>query len=162
MILALFERLMIKPQIISYLFTALTLYIFLDYRHIKRENNRTIYWLPLIFMVWANMHMGVLSGIVLFTIFIISEIAAYIKPAFGNLTDNPITKNNLQRIIIIYLASIAVLLVNPHGIYTYTYVYSHLNMKMMEDVFEWRSPFNKIFEGTMYIYIYYTFIVGAH
>ncbi len=161
MILALFERLMIKPQIISYLFTALTLYIFLDYRHIKRENNRLIYWLPLIFLFWANMHMGVLSGIVLFTIFVISEIVQFAKPSSFNKTANLTTKKDLQRIIIVYLASIAVLLLNPHGIYTYMYVYSHLNMKMMEDVFEWRSPFNKLFSGTMYIYVYYTFIAGS-
>lgn len=165
LILALFERLLIKPQIISYLFTALTLYIFLDYRHIKRENNRIIYWLPPIFLFWANMHMGVLSGIVLFTIFVISEIAAYSKLTFLNPGAkeivNPSTKKDLQRIILVYTASIAVLLINPHGIYTYTYVYSHLNMKMMEDVFEWRSPFHKMFEGTMYIYIYYTYIAGA-
>lgn len=161
MILALFERFLIKPQIISYLFTALTLYIFLDYRYIKRKNNRLIYWLPIIFLLWANMHMGVLSGMVLFTFFIISEIAAFLKPTIFNTATSPITKKDLQRIIIIYLASIAVLLINPHGIYTYTYVYSHLNMKMMEDVFEWRSPFNKLFAGTMYIYIYYTYIAST-
>jgi len=34
-------------------------------------------------------------------------------------------------------------------------------MKMMEDVFEWRSPFDKMFEGTMYVYVYYIYLAAA-
>ena len=57
---ALFERFLIKPQIISYLFTTILLYIFLSYSLVKREGSRLVYFLPIIFLIWANMHMGVL------------------------------------------------------------------------------------------------------
>ncbi len=161
LVLALFERFMVKPQIISYLFTACIVYIFISYSFVKREGSRTIYLLPLIFLLWTNMHMGVLSGIVLFAIFVISEIAAFINPKFLYSTENTVSKNDLRNIIILFIISAAMLLVNPHGIHTYTYVYSHLNMKMMDDVYEWRSPFNSIFSGSMYIYVYYFFLLAA-
>ncbi len=158
---AMFERFMVKPQIVSYLFTVIILYIFIHYSFIKRQGSRLIYFLPLIFLVWANMHMGVLSGIVIFTLFLISETFLFFKPKFQIENNNPSSQKDLIRLLAVYAVSILSLLINPHGLVTYTYVYSHLQMKMMGDVFEWRSPFNKLFAGSMYIYAYYTFIIGA-
>ncbi|HMQ79035.1 MAG TPA: hypothetical protein PKE39_01865 [Ignavibacteria bacterium] len=158
---ALFERFLIKPQIISYLFTVILLYIFFSYSLVKREGSRLIYFLPIIFLIWANMHMGVLSGIVLFTFFLISETVGLLKPQYLLNKENPSSRNQFVKLLMLYAASLLVLLMNPQGMGTYTYVYSHLQMKMMEDVFEWRSPFDKIFAGTMYVYVYYIFIAAA-
>ena len=158
---ALFERFLIKPQIVSYLFTAILLYIFLSYSMLKREGSRLMYFLPIIFLIWANMHMGVLSGIVLFTIFVITEAVGLLKPQFLLNKENPSSRNQFVKLVMIYAASVLVLIMNPQGMGTYTYVYSHLQMKMMEDVFEWRSPFDKMFEGTMYVYVYYIYLAAA-
>lgn len=158
---ALFERFLIKPQIISYLFTTILLYIFLNYSLVKREGSRLMYFLPIIFLFWANMHMGVLSGIVLFTIFVITEAVGLLKPQFLLNKENPSSRNQFFKLVMIYAASVLVLIMNPQGMGTYTYVYSHLQMKMMEDVFEWRSPFDKMFEGTMYVYVYYIYLAAA-
>lgn len=158
---ALFERFLIKPQIISYLFTTILIYIFLSYSLVKREGSRLVYFLPVIFLIWANMHMGVLSGIVIFTIFVITEAVGLLKPQFLLNKENPSTRIQFFKLVMLYAASVLVLLMNPQGMGTYTYVYSHLQMKMMEDVFEWRSPFDKMFEGTMYVYVYYIYIVAA-
>lgn len=157
----LFERFLIKPQIISYLFTAILLYIFLSYSLVKREGSRLIYFLPIIFLIWANMHMGVLSGIVLFTIFMLTEAVGLIKPQFLLNKENPSSRSQFIKLVMLYAVSVLVLLMNPHGMSTYSYVYSHMQMKMMEDVFEWRSPFDKLFAGSMYVYVYYVFLAAA-
>jgi integral membrane sensor domain MASE1 len=158
---ALFERFLIKPQIISYLFTTILLYIFLSYSLVKREGSRLIYFLPVIFLIWANMHMGVLSGVVLFTIFVFTEALGLFKPQLLLNKENPSSRNQFIKLVMLYAASILVLLMNPQGMGTYTYVYSHLQMKMMEDVFEWRSPFDKMFAGSFYIYVYYIYLAAA-
>ncbi len=158
---AFFERFLIKPQIISYLFTTILLYILLSYSTVKREGSRLVYFLPLIFLIWANMHMGVLSGIVIFTIFVITEAVGLLKPQFLLNKENPSTRIQFFKLVMLYAASVLVLLMNPQGMGTYTYVYSHLQMKMMEDVFEWRSPFDKMFEGTIYVYVYYIYLIAA-
>ncbi len=153
-----FERFLIKPQIISYFFTSVLLYIFTCYSFCGRNKLKMMYAVPLIFLLWANMHMGVLLGIVLFTVFILSEYIQYKKPAFNTVPDNPVTAGSFKILILLYAASLLALLVNPHGYNTYLYVYSHMNMKMIDEVFEWYSPFNSYFSGTIFIYSYYIFI----
>ena len=162
LILGIFERLLAKPQISSYMFFAVILFIFLDYRQSARSSNRKIYFLPLIFLLWANMHMGVLAGIGIFSIFLFSEWMTYLKPRFFSFNnDNYVTKKDMAVLFAVFGVSLLALFLNPHGMNTFTYVYSHLQMRMMEDVFEWRSPFNKLFDGTMYRYIYFFFLAGA-
>lgn len=161
LVAGLFERLMIKPQIMSFLFNVLIIYIFISYAFLKREGNKLIYFLPFIFLLWANMHMGVLSGIILFAVFVLSEAAAYFNRKFLYSENNPADKRSLLKIIMMFVLSAVMLLANPHGLHTYTYVYSHLNMKMMEDVYEWYSPFNDFFSGTIFIYSFYFFITAA-
>jgi len=156
-----YERLLVKPQISSYLFFCMILYLLLDYRHSGR-NSRKIFFLPLIFLVWTNMHMGVIAGAVIFSIFAISELIIYLKPgSFSDKSNEPVSRKQMLILAAVFFSSLLMLLLNPQGLHTYAYVYNHLQMKMMEDVFEWRSPFDKIFEGTIYLYIYYVFIAGS-
>jgi hypothetical protein len=103
--------------------------------------------------------MGVLLGMVLFTVFLVSEFIQYKKPGYSNSNNVPVTSGSLKKLVIIYAASLLALLINPHGIKTYFYVYSHLQMKMISEVYEWYSPFNEYFKGTVYIYTYYIFIL---
>ncbi len=152
------DRLISKPQIISYLFYALLIYIIIDYKYFNRFSFKKIYFLPLIFLVWANMHMGVLVGVVILIMLMVTEGIDLIKSKQLKL-DSVLTSSNKDflKLTLICVVSILCLLLNPHGIKTFQYVGSHLNMKMMADVFEWRSPFDKIFTSTVYFYVYLIF-----
>lgn len=151
----LFERMLIKPQIISYLFSVLLLYLLISFQY-NNENKKLIYFIPVLFLLWANMHMGVLSGFVILTIYIITEIIRLKKnkSTIPAETRKPIIK----KLTLIYMLSAAALLVNPHGFNTYLYVYMHMQMKMLSEVFEWYSPFSSLFGGTIFIYVYYSFL----
>lgn len=155
------DRLIPKPQIISYLFFSVLIYILISFQSFNRNKIKILYFLPLIFLIWSNMHMGVLAGIGIFTVFVLSELIVYLKPNSFSKTLQSLHKNDLIKIVIIYGISLLVLLINPHGFKTYAYVYSHLNMKMLEDVFEWYSPFNKVFSGTIYQYLYFFFLISS-
>lgn len=153
------DRLISKPQIISYLFYALLIYIIIDYKYFNRFSFKKIYFLPMIFLIWTNMHMGVLVGVIILVMLLVTEGIDLIKSKQLKL-DSVLTSSNKDflKLTLICVVSILCLMLNPHSIKTFQYVGSHLNMKMMADVFEWRSPFDKIFTSTVYFYVYLIFL----
>src|SRR5690606_34234070 len=70
------DRLTPRPHIISYLFFALLVFIITDFKYI-RHNHKILYFLPLIFLIWANVHMGILAGMFFLGIYVISELIVY-------------------------------------------------------------------------------------
>src|SRR4030095_5256561 len=104
-----------KPHLISYLSIVLILTIILKYL-LHRDNYKILYFLPLIFLLWINFHMGVLSGLILLGIFVLSEIAELLlekKSRTG--------KKAILRLAVIFILSAAATLINPHGIKTYEF-----------------------------------------
>src|SRR3989344_2837811 len=68
------ERLELRPEIFSFLFTALTLYIlenFLNQTSHDRRKFETIFLLPLIQLIWINTHIYFFVGLMLQVIFIV-------------------------------------------------------------------------------------------
>ena len=54
---------------------ALTLWLLYQWREKKIK---TLWWLPLIFLLWANLHGGFTIGLVLLAIFFAVELAKYL------------------------------------------------------------------------------------
>src|SRR4030095_14870321 len=103
LIFGMMDRLIPKPQIMSYLFMSVLLYILVSYKTFNRHKTKLMYFLPLVFLVWCNMHMGVPAGIVLLTIFIISEILVYLKPEkFGE--EGLLAKKELIKFVVVYIS----------------------------------------------------------
>ncbi len=153
-------RLSVKPHLISYLCIVLLLTIIIKYRYIDRKNYKILYYIPLIFLVWINMHMGVLAGLFLLGLYFLSELAGTVfskrlKP--GTIT--PLTKNELIRLGIILFLSAAATLLNPHGIKTFEHAFNIVSMKQLETIYEWVSPFSKIYLLSFSNFIYYIFII---
>lgn len=153
------DRLTPRPHVMSMLFFAVLLYIFFDYRYFRRGTGKLIYFLPLAFLVWANMHMGILAGLFLFGIYILSEIMNY----FGknNQGVSPLSKKQLQMLIALFGLSILAALVNPNFFQTYVYAYDHTKMKLLETINEWRSPFDPVYGGGFVTNIYKFFLFGG-
>lgn len=156
------DRLSPRPHIMSFLFFALLLYIISEYRYFSRKNFKILYFIPLIFLVWANMHMGIIAGIFLLGIYTLSEIIIYLKPdKFSSKEIPSLTKQELYRLIIIFIISLLVMLVNPNSFATYVYAYEHTKMKLLETINEWRSPFDEMFGGGFVTNIYKLFLFGG-
>lgn len=164
LIFGIFERLTPRPHIISYLFFAVLLYLFVNYKYFDRKNYKKLYIIPVIFLIWANMHMGCIIGIGIFGIFIISEWTAYLLTSKSSAKQNiALTKSELIRLIIIFLISCLAMIINPHGITTYYYAFfSQANTKMLyEAVMEWISPFNPRVLGKFHNVIYIFFLISS-
>ena len=83
------ERAELRPEIFSFLFTALTYYIL-------TRNDKSIFFLPLIQLLWINTHIYFFIGLLLQAIFLI--------------------QNRLKILGIILALSVLVSLINPNGL----------------------------------------------
>jgi len=159
LLMAVMDRLSPRPHIITYIFFVTLIYILVSYKYLEREKySKRVYFIPLIFLIWGNCHMGVLAGGLFLFIFTISETIIYLKPrSFSSGDIKPFGKNDIRKIWIISIISALVLLVNPHGLQTYFYAYSHTKMKMLETVNEWENPFSADFGFTVTLYKVFLF-----
>ncbi len=156
------DRLTPRPHIISFLFFVLLLYVITDYKYFNRADYKKLFFIPLIFLVWANMHMGIIAGIFLLFIFTASETIIYLKPQKFSTKEIPaLTKNELLRLIIIFAASVLAMFINPNFYATYIYAYDHTKMKLLETINEWRSPFDEMFSGGFVTVIYKIFLFSG-
>ena len=159
---AIMDRLTPRPHLMSYVFFSLVLMVIIQYRYFKRDNYKILYFLPLIFLVWANMHMGIIAGMLLFGIFVASEMISFYFPLkFSSKEIRPLNKAEIVRLALIIVACILVMLINPNGFETYVYAYQHTKMKMLETVNEWMSPFSERYTDNFVSYLYKGFLFAG-
>ncbi len=145
---AVIDRLTPRPHIMSYLFFALLLMIICRYRYFDRGNHKVLYYIPLIFLLWANMHMGIIAGGFLVFLYFISEaVNTFYPKSVINSEIKPLSRKELARLFVVLAVSALVMLVNPNFFQTYVYAYEHTKMKMLETVNEWMSPFSARGDG---------------
>ena len=163
LVFAMLDRLSPRPHLFSYLFLTLILYLFLTFKYFDRDKYfKRLYFLPLIFLLWGNIHMGVIAGGLLLFIFVLSEVLIYYIPKrFSTSEIKPITKEHLKKLVFISILSAFVLLINPHGLHTYQYAFGHTKMKMLESITEWQNPFNGMIDKNFIVILYYVFLFGG-
>jgi hypothetical protein len=160
LLVAVIDRLSPRPHIISYLFLITILYIILSFKYIERDKYlKKLYFLPLIFLLWGNIHLGVLAGGLFLFIFTVTELLIFYYPRHFKLSEvKPLTEPELKRLLIISFLCALVLLVNPHGFQTYVYAYGHTKMKMLETINEWQAPFSTGMDFGFVVALYKVFI----
>ncbi len=163
LLVAIMDRLSPRPHVITYILFVTIIYLIVTFKYMDREKNiKKLYFLPLIFLIWGNMHMGVLAGGLFLFIFTITETFIFHYPRkFSSTEIKPLTLSQIKIIWVISVLCGLVLLVNPHGINTYIYAYSHTKMKMLATVNEWRSPFDSFFGAGFVIFQYKIFLFGG-
>ena len=95
-----------RPWLLTILLFALELNILMKVR--KNGDTRELLWLPLIFAVWANVHIQWVNGLVVLGIALVESIAAQWSSAIK-------TELRASKAAYIFLACIAATLVNPYG-----------------------------------------------
>jgi len=154
-------RIGIKPQMFTYLFFVLVLKLITDYKYFS-ANTKRLYFIPAIFLIWANVHMGVLAGISILGIFLISELWTYKNKVEINPGNFEIPNGkSLKTAGIVTVLSVIAMMINPSHIKTYLYSLSHTQMKMIDSIYEWFSPFHPNYSGKLFIIIYIIFLAGV-
>lgn len=141
-----------RPHLFTIVLTCLTFY-FLE---LANENKKYYYPIPIIMMLWVNLHPGFISGFFLLILYF-----------FGNLIESLITKDDAlkklfkQRLIaigIVFVVSFLLTLVNPYGIESYYYIYDTLKSSWIVNItLEYLSP---NFHGTYAVIVYEAVILA--
>jgi hypothetical protein len=136
-----------RPHVASWLFT-LAWFVILDSSENDSLNgNRPtgrLWILPLLMLVWVNVHGGFLVGFVQLGIFFVSAVWTWFTSRENRLEES-LTRiaagKRAWQLIGVGLASAAATLVNPYGWHLHAHVYSYLsNRFLMDHIDEFRSP----------------------
>lgn len=99
------ERLELRPEIFSFLFTAGTYFILEKY---QKKPTKLIFLLPLIQLIWINTHIYFFIGLTLQAIFLVALGYRYLRSKSGI--------GKLKLLTILFALSIIVSLINPNGL----------------------------------------------
>lgn len=103
-----------RPQLFSFLGAALLIFIVERYKETK---GKILYALPVVTLIWANLHGGVILGDALLLIYILSE---GVKLLFKL---NPLEKKEYLRLLFFCAVSVAISTANPNTYHLFTAFY---------------------------------------
>lgn len=120
----------VRPQIFTTLLLALTALVLTRHRHGKPG---PLWALPPLFALWVNLHGGYVIGLALLGVTLVTE-------AIARLPTNPLPA--VRPLLVAALASLAAVLVNPHGVEALAYpvTYAGTQNASMQFIAEWQSP----------------------
>src|SRR2546426_1126479 len=122
-----------RPHIVTYVFFALVLERLDDFQT-GRLPARALWWLPLLALVWANVHGGFFIGLVLGGVF--AGVAALRAVVFRDAEER---RRALGFAAVLGAMGLATL-VNPHGPRLHTAVQEYLSLRSIRYFHEFQSP----------------------
>ena len=125
----------IRPHLVSYIFLALTIWFLYDLY--KNEESKKIYFLPLLSIVWANVHGGSSNlGYILCFIFLVGGLFNF---KFSKIEAKRLKKRQLVKYLIVMILSMGAVSLNVHGFKMFLYPYQNMaDSLMISNISEWR------------------------
>lgn len=159
------ERSLVRSEIMTFLFLALYLYILHQYKY---RRTKWVLLLPVLQMIWVNMHGLFVLGIVLLFIYDFSEfILAKIKLPYGWNDEYTITGKSYFNLCIITFLSIAACFITPYGyrgLFYSLYLFKEIGANaglIVKNVTELMPPFSKYNPGAIQIISFYKLLILA-
>jgi len=107
-----------RPQIFSFLLFPGVLYVLYDFR----KGGRSLYLLPLLMVIWANLHGAFILGAVIIFVFSAGELTKYaVSRGYKGKVFSALEKPRLKKLLLISLISILASMVNPNGYKTFLF-----------------------------------------
>jgi len=130
----------VRPQMITLLFTSLFLYLLDRYR--KNSQLSTLIPIPLIMLLWVNLHAGYILGIAVEITYIIGwAIELAVLKFWKKESIDRTTKTKFLILVGVLGASLLVMPINPAGLRIFTYPFQTLfDPAMQKYIQEWLSP----------------------
>lgn len=124
-----------RPQMISFLLSAVILYLIHLY---KREKIDRLWLIPIMMGIWGNLHAGFSIGFIFLGGTIAGEILANI---FNPKGENVIAPRGIGKLILVSFASVAALVINPYGLEMLAVPFQTLGIGALRAfIQEWNSP----------------------
>ncbi len=145
-----------RPHLLAYLF--FISYIFILELYARGKN--LLWLLPVMMVLWVNMHGSFIMGIVLICIYLVSGL---VSVNFGRLVSHRWSGPQLKALGLTLLLVIAAILINPNGAKMYYYPVFTLDSKaIIENITEWASPdfHHPIFKAFLaYLFLVYSTLI---
>jgi hypothetical protein len=132
-----------RPQLLSFLFSFLLVYLLDGFR--KNKTVRYLFPIPLIMLFWANLHGGFVLGIIIVLGYLFTDIIKHVVKRFGQLLPPKL----LRGLTIACILSIIFSYVNPNGYTVLSILMSPEKTLQSADIVEWRSPLYFLFYGNI-------------
>lgn len=124
-----------RPQMISFTLTSLVAYLLYRFKYQRRS---LLPWLPLVMVLWVNIHGGFAIAFMLMAVYLAGEAANKLtRHQEEPVVDGPGLKHLLMTMII----SLAVIVINPHTWRMWLYPFQTVGIGALRDyIQEWQSP----------------------
>jgi hypothetical protein len=127
----------VRPQVFNMLFAALFVFLIEGYKDGKVQR-RTLWLLPLITVIWANLHSGYLLGIALLAGYILGE---GLQLRLGKRDGRGLDWQGIRWLVLITVACFVAAVINPNGPELWIYPFLTLGSGAMQQyIQEWQSP----------------------
>jgi hypothetical protein len=130
----------VRPQMFSLLFTSFFLYLLDQYR--LNGNFKTLIPIPMITILWVNLHAGYIIGIAIIIIYIFGYLLEAAILWFRKKEKiDVVTQKSLWILFSVLITSVLASLLNPTGFRILTYPFQTLTDSAMQSyINEWFSP----------------------
>ena len=143
-----------RPHMISSILLLLTCYFCYDLYNNK--DSKKIFFLPLIAIIWTNIHGG--SSNLVYLIPLIFLVVSVCKFNLSKIEVDRLSLKQINTFILVACISFLCLNINPHGIKMIYYPYENmLNSTMLASIFEWQPTV--INDRTHLMYFVLAFII---
>lgn len=124
-----------RPQMVSFLLTALVAYLL---HRFKRRQGRLLPWLPLILLLWVNVHGGYAIAFILMLLYAAGEAVNYLT---AHREDPVVDWARWRHLLLAGALSFLAVVVNPHTWRMWLYPFQTVNIGVLRDfIQEWQSP----------------------
>jgi len=133
-----------RPHVLSWLFVVLWLEILDPVALGPGKRNRSLWLLPVLMLIWVNVHGGFLLGLVLIAIYWAGSFWTWLRTKEFRIEETLqriAARKRLRQLTLVGIISIVASLVNPYGWKLHVHVYQYLgNRFFMDHIDEFQSP----------------------
>jgi len=127
-----------RPHVLSWLFSLIWFRV-LDSYESGTRGKAWIWWLPLLTLIWVNVHGGFLAGFVLLALYLAAGTIGYLVSRSQQ--QKRAISARLKRLGLVTALSIAATLANPYGYRLHVHIYRYLSDRfLMNHIEEFQSP----------------------
>lgn len=138
-------HLLARPHVLSWWLTVVW-FDLLDSSEggVASAGDRRVWWLPVLMLLWVNVHGGFVLGFVLLGLYLLSNAIGYLRSRRQGHQQKEDTRAKLARMRelgLVTAASLAASLINPYGYKLHEHVYRYLSSRwLMNHIDEFLSP----------------------
>lgn len=137
-----------RPHVFSYFLLFFELKFLYDF--FENNDSKKIYCIPLLAVLWSNLHGGSSNLVYIVCIFFI--VAGMFDFSFGCIESARLDKKSLFKLIAVMFASVIAIVINPIGLKVLAYPYVNLSDSLsMTVISEWQAPDAKLI-GNLVLY----------